>query len=179
MTSQGILTGRAERRALREQERAARVQQVQDVRHTDEVHRPGRVVVAVPPGTNPTTPITTVGPDTQRTRTAANTPGAFGNWPFSPLTLRRQRVPRADEVVPGANNEVANASTSVTVRWRGNSAQTGPMQDVELPPEVRRQFTVQTNARPGDIEVIVSTSAGTSRTESGVGTDGDDPMIIG
>lgn len=182
VTSGGTITGRAERRALREQERAARAQAL-EAHLTDELQRPGRVVVAVPPGTNPAntpTAINVVAPEAQRTRTTANIPAAFSNWAFSPLTLRRQRPARPEEGVPGAT-EPASVASAVTIRWRPRetSVPVVPTQEIELPNEVSRLLSINGDGGADDVQMTVASGAGPSRTDSGVGTDGDDPMIIG
>lgn len=87
-----LTTGRAERRAQREQERAARAQAL-EAQLAEEFQRPARVVVAVPPGTNPPNPVAAMNipiPEPHRVR-PGNVPATFGNWTFSPLTLRRPR----------------------------------------------------------------------------------------
>ncbi|KAI0701228.1 hypothetical protein BC835DRAFT_1501882 [Cytidiella melzeri] len=165
--------GRAERRAQREQERAARVQAL-EAQLGDEFTRPGRVVVAVPPGTNPPPtipgPMSTVVPEANRIR-PGNVPATFGNWTFSPLTLRR---PRRPEDVTTNPSEFANAANAVTIRWRprDNTNPNAPSRD-----ELLRQGSTHADGQVSGVQVAVQTVAGPSRPDSDA--DVDDPMILG
>ena len=158
--------GRAERRAQREQERAARVQAL-EAQLADELQRPARVVVAVPPGTNPPPAppaMNVVVPDGARIRTG-NVPAAFGNWTFSPVTLRRMRRPEEGvSNAPETTNNATNASNAVTIRWR-------PRDNANASGEP------QPNSRVSEgVQVAIQTDAGPSRSDNG--TDIDDAMVI-
>ncbi|KAI0090191.1 hypothetical protein BDY19DRAFT_984557 [Irpex rosettiformis] len=161
--------GRAERRAQREQERAARVQAL-EAQLADEFQRPGRVVVAVPPGANPPpvpAAINVVAPEGTRAR-AGNVPAAFGNWTFSPLTLRRVRRPEEGPAnTPEAPNAAAN---SVTIRWRSRD-------NGDAPNDLQHQISFQPDVGPSDgVQVAVQTDAGPSHLDNS--TDVEDAMII-
>lgn len=179
MTYRGMIAGRAERRAQREQERAARVQAL-EAQLADEFQRPGRVIVTVASGTNPANPPTAMNvvvPEPHRVR-PGNVPAAFGNWTFSPLTLRRPRAARAEDgaaPIPDA----ANTANGVTIRWRPreNGVPPTPLRDIELPSDVRRELSIQPNVQSDGVQVALSTDGGSPGPESGA--DGDDPMIIG
>jgi hypothetical protein len=161
------IAGRAERRAQREQERVARVQAM-EAQLADETQRPGRVIVAVPPGTNPPPgpPVMNVViPEANRLR-PGNVPAAFGNWTFSPLTLRR---PRRPEDGAGQPVEPANAVNAVTIRWR-------PRDDANPVPVVSSLDETDSNNQTSGIQVAVQTDAGPSRSDGN--TDTDDAMII-
>lgn len=162
--------GRAERRAQREQERAARVQAL-EAQLTDDFQRPGRVVVAVPPGANPppNPPVLNVViPEANRVR-PGNVPATFGNWTFSPLTLRRGRRPEDGAATPA---ETVNAANAVTIRWRPRDNGNTPARE-----ELHRQVSIQTNGQPEGVQVEVQTDAEPSRSDGGA--DADDPMILG
>ena len=159
------IAGRAERRAQREQERLARVQAL-EAQLADDGQRPGRVIVAVPPGTNPPPgpPATNaVIPEANRLR-PGNVPAAFGNWTFSPLTLRR---PRRPEDGAGQPTESTNAANAVTIRWRPRD-NANPMASSREEPG--------SSIQADGVQVAVQTDAGPSGSDGN--TDTDDAMII-
>lgn len=183
-TSGGTVTGRAERRAAREQERQARlearvVEEFGPRQTTRTIVVPDGAAATNTPATTPITAATTT--DAQRQRPIMQ--GAFGtNWSFGPLNLRRPR--RADD--GAANPNEPQDTRAVSIRYRGNGGSNtvtvNGTPDVDLPPEVRQQLVqILQGARRGD-RVEVTAGPNESRSgeqENGSAGDNDEPMVIG
>lgn len=153
---------RAERRAAREQERAARL----EARVVEEFGpRTGRTVNNPDAPPNTATPAPAAATEAPRQRQ-----GAFGgNWSFSPLTLRRPR-PRADDGAANPNEP------QVPIRFRGNTAALS----VNEPVDISFHYTnVQGRTVIDSIEVGGTPTNGRPAQDGGAGSDGDEPMVIG
>lgn len=170
---------RAERRAAREQERAARM----EARVAEEYsgsRAPSRTV-AVPEAiaAAAVTATPTQAGDASRHRAQA---AVSGNWSFSPLTIRRPRM-RADD--GAANPNEPQDARSISIRYRGaNGTTTVPVNgaaDVELPPEVRQQLQQLLQGQRTDEQQRPNSPAGAAPLEDtgASGDNGDEPMVIG
>lgn len=179
--SGSVATGRAERRAAREQERAARLEArvVEELGGPRVPSRTATVPEAIAAAAVTATPTTNGDGNRQRVQ------GTFGgNWSFSPLTIRRPR--RADD--GAANPNEPQDSRTISVRYRGaNGTTTVPVNgaaDMDLPPEVRQhlQQILQDQRRANQERPNSPSSADNTSAEQDTGASGDnsdEPMVIG
>ncbi|GJE85597.1 zinc finger MYND domain-containing protein [Phanerochaete sordida] len=167
---------RAERRAAREQERAARLE-ARVVEEFGEARAPTRTV-AVPEAIAAAAVTATPPANGDATRQRAG----GGNWSFSPLTIRRPRM-RADD--GAANPNEPQDARTISIRYRGaNGTTTVPVNaaaDMDLPPDVRQHLQQLLQGQRGEDQQRANSPANAASGEgtSVSGDNGDDPMVIG
>ncbi|EKM57840.1 uncharacterized protein PHACADRAFT_251713 [Phanerochaete carnosa HHB-10118-sp] len=167
--------GRAERRAAREQERAARLEAriVEEFGGPLSPARTAAVPEAIAAAAVTATP--TANGDANRQRTQG------GSWSFSPLTIRRSRM-RADD--GAANPNEPQDARAISIRYRANGAAAVPVNgaaDMDLPPEVRQHLQQILQVQRGEDQQRPNSPASTVPAEdAGVsGDNNDEPMVIG